>query len=388
MANVVIVGGPDVDARIDLMRHLNHGLQVGALGTSPALKKRFAHAGFDYRHYRLSRRANPFVDLWGLIQLVGEFRRSRPDIVHAYATKPSVWGRLAARIAAVPVVIGTLPGLGALYAKNDLKTSALRSVYQPLQTLACHWSDLTIFQNDDDIEQFIEAGIVTRRNATVVPGSGVSTKLFSRARISHAERACIRTELRIDPGTILVTMVSRVNRAKGVMDFCAAARRVGREFPQARFLLIGPRDEGVHRLFSSELSQLKGTVNWNGARRDISKVLAVSDIFVLPSAYREGVPRALLEAASMELPIVTTDSPGCREVVSNDVNGYLVPVHDPPALGAAIGRLIHQPQLRRRFGEASRRHVVRRFDISVIADQTAAIYGRLLESKLLEVRPA
>ena len=137
----------------------------------------------------------------------------------------------------------------------------------------------------------------------------------------------------------------------------------------------------VDQLNSAELHQLKQTVTWTGPRRDIPVVLAISDIFVLPSAYREGIPRVLLEAASMGLPIVTTDSPGCNEVAEHSVNGFLVPVRNPAALSRAILILIEQLELRLRFGHVSRRRAVEHFDLSIIAAQTRAVYQQLLASK-------
>lgn len=184
-------------------------------------------------------------------------------------------------------------------------------------------------------------------------------------------------------------MVSRLIRSKGVLEFMAAAQEVGARFPHVRFLLVGPSDdESVDRLNSTELTQLKQTLTCPGPRRDIPAVMAVSDIFVLPSAYREGIPRVLLEAASMGLPIVTTDSPGCNEVVEHDVNGLLVPVGNPAALSQSILHLFEQPELRQRFGQASRHRAVERFDILIIADQTRSVYQELLAYKGLLAKPA
>jgi N,N'-diacetylbacillosaminyl-diphospho-undecaprenol alpha-1,3-N-acetylgalactosaminyltransferase len=150
-----------------------------------------------------------------------------------------------------------------------------------------------------------------------------------------------------------------------------------------RFLLIGPNDDSsLDRLSRAELAQLKQVVSWSGPRRDIPVVLASSDIFVLPSAYREGIPRVLLEAASMGLPIVTTDSAGCNEVVEDSVNGLLVPVHDATALGKALLRLVADSELRARFGEASRRRALEHFDLSIVVEQTRSVYRRLLADRL------
>jgi glycosyltransferase involved in cell wall biosynthesis len=383
LPKVLLVGGPDVDARLELMHCLKDAFNFSAFGSDSTLHDRFLAEGFGYSTYNLSRRGNPVLDLLTLGQLVLMFRRLKPQIVHTFDTKPGVWARLGARLAGVPIIIGTLPGLGSLYASDSLRTRLVRLVYERLQTLACRLTDLTVFQNHKDARQFVAAGVVPEQKATVILGSGVPTNLFNPARVSDVKQTQLRTELGIRPYEIVVTMVSRVIRSKGVLEFMVAAREVGTRYPNVRFLLVGPNDDdSVDRLNSAELLQLKQTVTWSGPRRDIPVVLAISDISVLPSAYREGIPRVLLEAASMGLPIVTTDSPGCNEVAKHNVNGFLVPARNPAALSRAILRLTEQPELRQRFGEASRRRAIEHFDLSIIAEQTRAVYQQLLAFKV------
>lgn len=375
---VAIIGGPDVDARLDLMRALSSTFSLCALGTQPSLGERFAAAGFGYHTYQISNRTNPLTDLRGLRQLVILLRKLRPQIVHTFATRPCVWGRLAARLAGVPVVIGTLPGLGSLYAQDNRRVRLIRAIYGPLQRLACGVSDMTIFQNTDDLAQFVAEGMVPARQASIIPGSGVSTATLARERVSPAQRAALRAELGLPAEATVVTMVSRVMRSKGVLEFMAAAQQLAHH-PQLRFLLVGPHAiNSVDRLSDSELVALCQAVIWPGVRRDIPTVLAASDVFVLPSTYREGVPRVLLEAASMSLPIITSDAPGCRDVVSHGNTGLLVAPGDAKALASAIVYLVERAELRQRFGLAARQHIEQHFDLTVIADQTTALYEKLL----------
>jgi glycosyltransferase involved in cell wall biosynthesis len=280
--------------------------------------------------------------------------------------------------------VGSLPGLGSLYVagKASLPRRLLRGVYENLQRLASRSADLTIFQNQDDAREFVSRGVVASRKATIIPGSGVRTEVFDPARVTSAERQEVRASLGVPPDAVLVTMVSRIMRTKGVGDFAAAARTLRESHPRAHFLLVGQRDEtSMDRLTAAEWHDLQSAVHCPGSRRDVPHILAASDIFVLPSYYREGIPRALLEAASMGLPIVTTKSPGCAEVVDDGVNGFLVPVRDPQALAAAVGRLLSDAASRRRCGAASRRLALDRFDLNAIAQQTRSLYRRLLTGR-------
>src|SRR5439155_473777 len=268
---ICLVGGEDVDARLDITAALSASFEICALGSEPGLAARFARAGVRYRAYAMSRRASPRRDLGTLWQLVRLLREERPDLVHTFDSKPSVWGRIAARLAGVPHVVGTLPGLGSLYTAGwgGWRAWLIRQVYQPLQTLACHLSDLTIFQNEDDAHEFTKRRVV-------------------------------------------------------------------------------PRD-----LTAAELARVQRSVRWLGRRGDVPQLLAASDVFVLPSFYREGIPRVLLEAAAMGLPLVAADSPGSKDVVRHGLNGFLVPPRGVEALAAAVLTLARDAALRHRFGEAS-----------------------------------
>jgi len=380
LPKIMLVGGADIDARIELMLRLKNHYKLSAVGSNLSIRDKFIKEGFDYEIYNLSRKASPFYDLLTIAQLLVIFRRLKPEIVHTFDTKPGVWGRLAARIVGIPIVIGTLPGLGTLYTRNNFKIRIIRCIYQIFQKLACKFSDLTIFQNKIDAMQFISEGIIPKQKAKIISGSGVCTELFDPAKISENKKKKLRSELGISQNNILVTMVSRIIRSKGVIEFMKAAEKVYANNSNIRFLIVGAHDgDSFDKLNKKELLQLKENVIWPGKRQDIPAVLSISDIFVLPSAYREGIPRVLMEAASMGLPIITTDSPGCNEVVKHGLNGLLISAHCPEEIIYGILRLIKEPELRYRYGLASRRHALEHFDISIIAKKIDSVYLKLLE---------
>lgn len=380
--SLAFVGGPDVDSRLELMQALRDDFKCIAIGSSPTLCNRFSEAEFQYRWYTLDRRTNPLRDLVTLIQLWHIFSQLRPQIVHTFDTKPGVWGRLAARLAGVPTIVGTLPGLGTLYTQDRHSIHFVRAIYEPLQKLACNVSDVTIFQNQEDASQFVAARIVPASKVVVVHGSGVSTNRFNPSMISENERKQTKKALGILPNSLVVTMISRVIRSKGVLEFAEAARSVRQIHPSSSFLLIGPTDEeSTDRLTLQERVELAKCVIWPGARNDIPAILAATDVFVLPSFYREGIPRVLLEAAAMELPIVTTNSPGCRQVVEAGINGFLVSPRQSDTLVESILQLLANPELRKSFGYESRRRAKTHFDLAVIAEQMRSTYLMLLNDK-------
>lgn len=378
-ATVLLVGGPDVDARLELMHRLKNSFNVSAIGSNDELKSTFSGEGFDYHSYHMHRRVNPIADLISFIQLIRLFSIEKPDIVHTFDTKPGIWGCFAAKLAGVPVVINTVTGLGSLYTNERLSTKVNRFVFQTLQRIVGSISSKTIFQNHDDYEQFCQLNVVSEENSMVILGSGVDSHRFNPASVSTDVKMRLKEELGISDDMVTVLMISRLIRTKGIENFVEAASLVKKNNPNVRFLLVGPDDQdSLDRFSQEELKSIGEVVQWIGARKDIKNILSISDLFVLPSAYREGIPRVLLEAGSMALPLITTDSPGCNEVVNDNFNGYLVPVNDSKSLADRIGKLVDNPELRKAQGKLSRELVRNQFDITVVSQQTSDLYSSLI----------
>jgi glycosyltransferase involved in cell wall biosynthesis len=379
---VLIVGSEDVDARIELMHGLTGRYTLAAAGTRLELASRFADSGFAYYPYPLGRGVGPVGDVRAVAALLRIVKEFRPQVVHAFDTKPGVYGCLAARLAGVPVVVGTVTGLGSLYGDVGLGSKLVRGVYEVLQRLASRFADRTVFQNRDDREEFVRRQVVPETKAALIAGSGVATDRFDPARVTETRRRALRTSLGIAEAAPLVTMVSRVIRSKGVEEFVGAAKLVRPQLPEARFLLVGPADrDSVDSFSAGELDELRRFVTWPGPRQDIADVLAASNLFVLPSYLREGIPRVLLEAAAMALPLITTNSPGCNDVVEDGVNGCLIPPRDTAALARALVRLLGAPERRQQFGQVSRQRAVEWFALGVVVEQTHRLYSDLLARK-------
>ncbi len=222
--------------------------------------------------------------------------------------------------------------------------------------------------------------MVSSRKIRHIPGgSGIDTGLYSPESVDPAEISRLRSSLDIPADAPIVVMVGRMLTHKGVHEYVESARKLAVD-QRARFLLVGPTDPGNPASIPQETLRdwrRSGAVRYLGERSDVRELMAMSDIVVLPS-YREGFPRVLIEGAAMGKPIVTTDTPGCREVVVDGENGLLVPVRDAEALGLAVRKLLVSPVLRKRMGEAAREKALREFDERNVTRNIMAIYDELL----------
>lgn len=372
------VGGEDVRLRISLLLALkSRGFRVGAIGSEEG--RDFKEIGIPYWQYPLNRSVNLFADLRSISQLYKLFRTHRPDIVHSFDTKPSVYVPLIAQRARITGCVRTVTGMGQIFSSESLRMRMLRPIYRMLQKKASAAAHMTVFQNRDDQAYFVTRGLVSLARQTLVLGSGIEVESKSDAGAVTDGTASLRDKLRIDARQIVVTMVSRIIKQKGVREYIAAAEMVTKQYADVVFLLVGPTaSEGSQAINPDELEKSAGFVRYLGPRNDVPALLGITDIVVLPSYYREGVPRVLMEAGVAGLPIITTDMPGCREVVRNGWNGLVVPPRDAMSLAQAMIQLILAPKEERvTMGCRSRSHVAETFSLTAVADAHAEIYDQV-----------
>jgi glycosyltransferase involved in cell wall biosynthesis len=330
--------------------------------------------GFCWIHWAIVRRSlNPVRELIAILYLASIYQREQPQIVHHFTIKPNLYGSIAALLARRDKVINTFTGLGFLFSEHPLAIG-LRSSVLPLAKLAFRASKgWSVFQNRQDLETCLRLRLVLPERVVVIDGSGIDTRKFHPNHDSPPDNHEHPT---------VVLMAARLLWDKGVREFVEAARVLKARGLQVEFWLAGKPDNGnpmcVPEEFLKEWRE-EGLINWLGHRDDMPNLLQQVDIAVLPS-YHEGVPRFLLEAAACGLPLVATDIEGCRVVVRDGVNGFLVPVKDPYALADAIETLIKKPELRRQMGIASRKLVEAEFDERIILNKWLALYDRVLNS--------
>lgn len=296
---------------------------------------------------------NPLEDLryfWRVLRLC---RAVRPAAVIGYTAKPVIWGSLAARMAAVPKVVGLITGLGFAFTSLQ-RRSFVGYLIERLYGLALAACNVVVFQNGDDKSELLRLGLIKPRTSSfAVNGSGVDLRKFGSVAL---------------PSRPVFLLIARIIRDKGITEFCDAAALVKRRYPAACFRLVGWLDAGNPRALSSaELHALCGDmVEYRGAVEDVRPELADCRVYVLPS-YREGTPRTVLEAMAMGRPIITTDVPGCRETVRDGWNGYLVPARDSSALAHAMEQLLGEPGLAEKMGVNSRAMAELKYDARCVA---------------------
>ncbi len=305
--------------------------------------------------------------------LVALYRRERPDVVHHVTIKPVLYGSLAARALSIPV-INAISGLGYVFIPQPgapLAHRALRGGVELAYRAALSGARTrVIFQNPDDRARFIDGGYVAAARTRLIKGSGVELSRFAPSP---------RPE-----GPPLVVLPARMLRDKGIVELVEAARLVRRARPDVRFALVGGNDsENPATISTAELEGWvrEGVVEWWGHRRDMPEVLRQASLVVLPS-YREGLPLALAEAAASGRAIVTTDVPGCREVVRHGETGWLVPPRESAPLARAIAEALSDEVELDRRAAASRRLAERELSIDAVVSQTLDVYRELLGGRL------
>ena len=314
----------------------------------------------------------PLAELRAIAEIVRLYRRERPDLVHHVALKPVIYGSLAAALAGVPHVVNALTGLGALFIGSSARTRLLgalaRAALRPLLNRA---GGRVILQNADDRLLLEERGLLRHDRVALIRGSGVDTARF--------------TPTPEPDGPPVAVLVARMLRDKGVGEFVEAARLLKARGVAVRMQLAGPTDpDNPASIDEATLRQwhAEGILEWLGPVTDMPSLWARSHIAVLPS-YREGLPKALLEAAACGRPMIATDVPGCREIVRADDTGLLVPARDAAALADAIARLAGDAALRRRLGARARAVAEAEFSEDVVVRETLALYRGLLPGRLL-----
>jgi glycosyltransferase involved in cell wall biosynthesis len=344
-------------------------VHIATTVTDPADRVRLEDAGVEVHDVSFARSGTGvFGEMCSIIQLVRLYSHLKPTIVHHVTVKPVIYGSMAARWCRIPCVVNAVPGLGHVFSSATVRNRALRVILLRLYKFALrHPNTRVVFQNAENKQLLVDAGVVAAERGVLIRGSGVDLDAFA---------------LSPEPGEpVTVVLAARMLKDKGVEEFVEAARRLRAEGHRARFRLVGDPDPMNPGSIPREILQAwhsEGGIEWLGFRTDMPKVLAASNVVCLPTYYGEGLPKVLLEAAACGRPIVTTDIPGCRDIGRDGINAIVVPPRDVEALVTALRELIQNRALRERMGRAGREIVEREFGESTVVARTMSVYRELI----------
>jgi glycosyltransferase involved in cell wall biosynthesis len=327
--------------------------------------------GFKLISIKLRRQTrNLLKDVLSILELAKIYRKEHPDIVHHVGMKPILYGTFAARTVRVPSIVNAIAGMGYVFSSTQPHARILKLLLKAAFRLILNVRNgKVIIQNPDDFKLLTNSNMIKKESLSLIKGSGVDLNHF-----------IVTQEI---SGKPTVVLASRMLWNKGIDEFVNAAKNLVVAGIRARFILIGKTDPDNPE--SIPIAKLKdwqdeGIIEWWGYQENMPLIFSKAHIVCLPSFYGEGVPKVLIEAASCGRAIVTTDMPGCREIVRHGENGLLVPVRDSIALAAALKSLIEDPFLRKRMGARGREIAVNEFSVEKVVAETLDIYKGLLSS--------
>ena len=371
MKKIILAANTDwylYNFRLSLAQHLRQlGMEVVLVSPAGRFAPRVQAAGFQWEEWNIGRKSiAPWSEAAALYRIYKIYQRVKADIVHHHTIKPVLYGSLAAKKLGAPVVVNSITGRGYVFSRADFKARALSAVVKKLYQLALQSQNCgVIFENEADRQYFLAQNIIRAQQTWLIEGVGVDPlRFFPKPE---------------PEGPAVILLPARMIWDKGVGTLVEAARVIRQE-TSARIVLAGDIDPGNPATLDYETLNRwndEGVIEWWGWQERMENVYAKCHIVALPTFYNEGVPTALIEGAACGKPLVASDIPGCRTVVAEGINGYLVPPHDPAALAEALLKLVKDPDLRSKMGAAGRERVLKKFDNRVIDSATVEVY-RLL----------
>ena len=328
---------------------------------SENIKKHFGYENIDIN----SKGTNPIEDIKTIYNFYKTYKKIKPSIILHYNIKPNIYGTIAASMLNIPT-INNIAGLGTLFIKQNFITKIAKFLYKFSQSRATK----IFFQNQDDFKMFREEGLVDKNKCDVLPGSGVDIEKF------------IPIEKKSD-GVFRFILISRMLWAKGIQEFVDAAKIMKKKYNNIEFQLLGHLDVDSPTAIQKEQMEIwvaEGNVKYLGSSDNVKVEISKADCVVLPSFYREGTPRILLESASMEKPIITTDNVGCRDVVDNGINGFICKIKDSKDLVIKMEAMLNLTmEDRKKMGEAGRIKIVNQFDEKIVIEKYLSSIKKILK---------
>ena len=337
----------------NLIRSLiKNGFSVTVVSPRDKYAERFHEIGVTYYPIAIDNSGlNPLKDLVLLINIFKAYKEINPDFNLIFGIKPNIYGTLVSHLLGIKT-INNITGLGTAF----LKEGVIQSISKFLYKHSLKFSSRVLFQNSEDKAFFVQQGLLDKNKATLIPGSGVDVDKF-------------RPISNVSKEGFIFLMIGRVLANKGVYEYIEAAKLIKNQYTDVQFWLLGSCESDNRTSIDCnkvKAWELEGVITYFNETDDVRKFIAKSDVVVLPS-YREGMPRALLEALSMERPIIGSNVPGCREIVNDGVNGYFCKVKDALDLSKQIEKMILLDQVQRKMmGKNGRIEIIKNFDEEIV----------------------
>ncbi len=298
---------------------------------------------------------NPFKVALYIYNLRKILMKLKPDVCLTFSIRPAIWGNMITRRMKLPTITN-ITGIGPLFESKSIVYATARTMYRN----ALKKTNKVFFQNNDDMDLFIKSKFVNPAVAERIPGSGVDYNKFAPRHLKEK-----------DPETFVFLFIGRLIKDKGIFEYIYAARSIRKKYPHTSFHVIGPFWTQNLRTNTITRSQLKhwieeGVIDYLGEKKDVRKFIAESDCIVLPS-YREGTSNILLEAGSMEKPVITTNTTGCKEIVEDGVTGFLCNVRDEIDLAEKMELMLSlDEKTRLEMGKKAREKIIREYDKQIV----------------------
>ncbi len=343
--------------RLALAKSLKEkGYEIILISPSDEYSKRLENE-FEYHDIYINNKGtNPKEDIKTIISFYKLYKKIKPDLVLHFTIKPNIYGTIACNILGIKT-INNIAGLGTLFIKQNFVTKIAKVLYKYSQSKA----DRIFFQNSDDYKMFTDEKIVDKNKCDILPGSGVDINKFKPIVYEKSK------------SKFIFLLIARMLWDKGILEYVEAAKIIKNKYEDVEFQLLGFLDVDNNSSISHEQMDIwvkEGSVNYIGVSDNVKEEISKVDCIVLPSFYREGTPRTLLESASMAKPIITTDNVGCRDVVDDSVSGYLCKVRDVNDLVLKLEKMLNLSDDRRiTMGKAGREKMINEFDEKIVINK-------------------
>ncbi|MDO9085567.1 MAG: glycosyltransferase family 4 protein [Anaerolineaceae bacterium] len=355
--------------RLSLGKFLrDKGFDVVFVSPDGEYRENIIRNGFQHIKWHLNRKSIfIFSELKSLIELLRIYKSEKPVLVHHFTIKPVLYGSIASRFLKIKATVNSITGLGYIFLSNEWKGKLLRYLVFPIYKFSLsHPNNFIIFENSYDRDVFLKNKFINKERSSIIQGVGVDEDYYGYSPDPKLE-------------VPFVILPARMLYDKGINILVEAAKILKSKIA-VRIALVGDVDPGNPS--SIDVSTIRkwendGMVEWWGFQQDMRQIYQNCNIVTLPS-FGEGLPTVLIESAASGRPIVATDVAGCRDVVIEGVNGFLVPPNDPEALANVIHTLIKNPDMREEMGLEGRKLVIEKFTSKIVNEKTYQIYWKIL----------